>query len=89
MFRHLWTNLLQIWYDERHLLTLHFDASLSDRDLDSRFQKCKETEISVPIILEFPMDLDGIWHCVETCLSYESPTLYLIQSIFKCRTEVT
>ena len=36
--KHLWTNLVQTWYDTRYYWTLHFDTSLLN--LDSRSQEC-------------------------------------------------
>ena len=36
--RHLWINIFQTWYDDRHNQSLHFDTSLNDLDLHWRSQ---------------------------------------------------
>ena len=59
-------DLIQRWSDNKRYCTLHFDTSLIDRYLDSRSQKCKKAETSVPIISKFSIDLNGIWCTVET-----------------------
>ena len=53
----------QTWYDDRNYWTLHFDTSL--------WLKVMEIEESKNFCASYlqisQMDLDGIWHVVETC----------------------
>ena len=49
-FRHLGTDLIQTWYDDRNYCTLLFDTDLIDLDLDPRSQECAKATISAPII---------------------------------------
>ena len=44
----------------------HFDGGLSDHDLDVRTQVC-EKEVSVTVIKQSSVSLDGIWLAVKSC----------------------
>ena len=49
-FEQLWTDFVEIYYDDRYYWTLHFDTSLRVLDLHSRSQKCQKARTSASII---------------------------------------
>ena len=59
------SNFLQTWCDSRYYWTQHFDASLTDLDLDSRPQECKKVKIFATMI---PQTFQSIWLQFGYCL---------------------
>ena len=52
--------MVQTLYDDNYYLTLHFDFSLNDFDIHSRWQECKKTKMFCANYSKFSMDFNGI-----------------------------
>ena len=67
-FRHLWINLIQIWYNDRYCCTPQFNTSLVDLDFDWRPQECETANISYSFCLvhsAFKAEALLMWFCFK------------------------
>ena len=76
-FQQLWTDLVQTYYDFRYCWSQHFATSQSDLDLHSRFIFVREQKL-LCYLTNFSVSLDGVWHSVWTCWSYEHHTHFML-----------